>query len=60
MTSSERAELINYKMARAQQTLAEVDLLINNKLFHTAVNRLYYAGFYAVSALLWFLAISCG
>ena len=52
MNSVERAELVAYKMSRAKETLAEVEVQINNKLFHTAVNRLYYACFYAVSALL--------
>jgi len=52
MNNAERAELVAYKMLRAKETLAEVDVQIKNKLFHTAVNRLYYACFYAVSALL--------
>jgi uncharacterized protein (UPF0332 family) len=52
MNDAERVELVAYKMSRAKETLAEVDLQIKNKLFHTAVNRLYYACFYAVSALL--------
>ena len=52
MTDLERAELVAYKMLRARETLDEVVLQIKNELYHTAVNRLYYAGFYAVSALL--------
>ena len=52
MNNEERAELVGYKMARARETLTEVKLQISNKLFHTAINRLYYACFYAVSALL--------
>ena len=52
MTIAERDELVAYKMLRAKETLEEVELQIENKLFHTAINRLYYAGFYAVSALL--------
>ena len=52
MNNAQRAELVAYKMSRAKETLAEVEVLIKNKLLHTAVNRLYYACFYAVSALL--------
>ncbi len=52
MNNTERAELVAYKMLRAKETLIEVELQIKNKLLHTAVNRLYYACFYAVSALL--------
>lgn len=52
MNSAERAELVTYKIARAKETLAEIDDHIKNQLFHTSVNRLYYACFYAVSALL--------
>jgi len=52
MNNAERAELVAYKMSRAKETLAEVEVQIKNELFHTAVNRLYYACFYAVSALL--------
>jgi len=52
MNSEERVQLVAYKLSRARETLAEVEILIKNKLLHTAVNRLYYACFYAVSALL--------
>jgi uncharacterized protein (UPF0332 family) len=52
MNNAERAELVAYKISRAKETLAEVDTHIKNKVLHTAVNRVYYACFYAVSALL--------
>ncbi len=39
-------------MARAEETLRDAELLIRNGSLHGAVNRLYYACFYAVSALL--------
>jgi len=44
--------LISYRLARADEVLQEVDLHIKNGLWITAVNRLYYACFYAVTALL--------
>jgi uncharacterized protein (UPF0332 family) len=39
-------------MERAKETYREVEVLINNALYNGAVNRLYYACFYAVTALL--------
>jgi uncharacterized protein (UPF0332 family) len=52
MTNEQKQDLIQYRFVNAQKTLAEVDVLIQNNLCNTAVNRLYYACFYAVSALL--------
>ena len=52
MNKSEREELIKYRINRAFQTLKEVDILIENKLWSTAINRLYYGCYYAVIALL--------
>ncbi|MES2702695.1 MAG: HEPN domain-containing protein [Bacteroidota bacterium] len=52
MTDEERISVINYRVRRARETLVEVQFLIDNSLFYTAVNRLYYACFYAVSGLL--------
>jgi hypothetical protein len=48
----EVAELVRYRLARARESLAEAELLLGNDHVRTAVNRLYYACFYAVSALL--------
>lgn len=45
-------DLINYRISRAKETLKEVQLLLENGLWNTAVNRLYYACYYAVIALL--------
>jgi len=52
MNDSEREELILYRISRALHTLQEVDILIENQLWSTAINRLYYACYYAVIALL--------
>jgi uncharacterized protein len=52
MTGMEREALVRYKIGKAQDTLNEVPLHIQNELWTTAVNRLYYSCFYAVSALL--------
>ena len=52
MTENEKLEMISYRIKRARDTFQEVQLHIENKLWTTAVNRLYYACYYAVSALL--------
>lgn len=44
--------LIQYRLARAHETLSEAELLARAGLWHGCVNRLYYACFYAVSTLL--------
>lgn len=45
-------ELIQYRLEKANQTLEDARLLANAKRWNPCVNRLYYACFYAVSALL--------
>jgi uncharacterized protein len=52
MNSRERRELVVYRIGKAKDTLKEVDTLIINKFWNTSVNRLYYACYYAVIALL--------
>ena len=52
MTKSRDLDLITYRMNRARETFREVDIHIQNKLWNTAVNRLYYACYYAITALL--------
>jgi uncharacterized protein (UPF0332 family) len=45
-------DLVNYRMARAKETLQEAQTLGNSALWNGAINRLYYACFYMVDALL--------
>ena len=52
MNETERKELVDYRIRRAHNTLGEVNLHIENELWNTTVNRLYYACYYAVIALL--------
>ena len=52
MKDEQKLKLIQYRINRAQETLEEVNILIKNKLWSTAINRLYYACYYAVIALL--------
>ena len=47
-----RADLVKYRIERADETLIEARLLAKESYFNAAFNRLYYACFYAVLALL--------
>lgn len=44
--------LVVYRLERANETLLEAQTLIENNFFNAAVNRIYYACYYAVIALL--------
>jgi uncharacterized protein (UPF0332 family) len=44
--------LAQHRIARAHSALHEADLLIEQQLFSGALNRVYYAAFYAARALL--------
>lgn len=44
--------LASHRLARAREALAEADLLISATRWNGALNRLYYALFYAARALL--------
>lgn len=52
MTAYQREDYIRYRIEWAKETLVEVEKHVENCFWNTAVNRLYYACFYAVSALL--------
>lgn len=52
MTESERQTYIRYRLEKAETTLAEAKLLAQNGYWNTCGNRLYYACFYAITALL--------
>lgn len=47
-----RQAIVIYRLQRAKETLEEIDHLIESGYYNTAINRLYYACFYTVSALL--------
>jgi len=44
--------LIKYRIERANETLLEAKTLVNNNFYNAAVNRLYYACYYSLTALL--------
>ena len=45
-------EFVYYRIKRAEETLSEADLLAKNGYFSGAINRLYYASYYIITALL--------
>lgn len=52
MTFSDKAEYIRYRLETSYTTFEAARVLADNGFWNSAVNRLYYSLFYAVSALL--------
>jgi uncharacterized protein (UPF0332 family) len=52
MSTIKPDDYIKYRLQRAKETISETRILIENKLWNTAINRMYHACFYAVGALL--------
>lgn len=52
MTNEERREYAKYRIESAHKTLEAAKVLSENGFWNSTVNRLYYAVFYAVNALL--------
>lgn len=52
MTAGSRKDYINYRFHRAKETLEEAHILAEKERWNAVVNRLYYASFYAVIAVL--------
>jgi uncharacterized protein (UPF0332 family) len=52
MTEQERNDLVGFRIKKAKDTLRDTAILIENQLWSVAINRLYYACYYAVIALL--------
>ena len=51
MNQEERNELINYRISQANETISDVELLLQFKKYRSAVSRIYYGMFYALLAL---------
>ncbi|MDO9614399.1 MAG: HEPN domain-containing protein [Bacteroidota bacterium] len=51
LEENERTELIKYRLEEARETIADVQLLIDNDRLRAAVNRIYYGMFYSLLAL---------
>ncbi len=45
-------DLINYRIARARDTYDDAQILAEKEKWNSTINRLYYAAYYAVTALL--------
>lgn len=52
LTDTDRTEIAKYRLEKAYRTYNEAIGSIENGYVETAANRLYYAAYYAVSALL--------
>lgn len=49
--NTDKSELIQYRIQQAKETLAEIEILLQNRLHRIAVNRIYYGMFYMLLAL---------
>ncbi len=52
LTDEERKALVANKVRRSRETWIEAKGIIESKYWHAAANRMYYACYYMVSALL--------
>ena len=52
LTEIDRQEVVKYRLKKAWNVFAQIPVLIENKFYATAANRLYYACYYAATALL--------
>lgn len=52
LTEDERKALVANKVRRSRETWVEAKGIIESKYWHSAANRMYYACYYMVSALL--------
>lgn len=52
LDAKSRYDLVEYKCEKAHQALSEADVLGQANFYNAAVNRLYYAVYYAASALM--------
>lgn len=51
MTPEQRSDIILYRLDSARNLLLEIESHIERGFYNTAMNRMYYACFYAASAL---------
>jgi uncharacterized protein (UPF0332 family) len=52
MTNSSHHDLIKYRLERAKDTLDDARILADKEKWNSTINRLYYAAYYAIIALL--------
>ncbi len=51
LSENDRKQLIEYRLEQANETVSDVQLLIENNRLRSAINRIYYGIFYALLAL---------
>jgi uncharacterized protein (UPF0332 family) len=51
LTENQKHELIRHRLARADEAINDAHLLIENKSYRAAINRIYYGMFYSLLAL---------
>ena len=52
LNETDRKAVVKFRLEKARDTFAEIPVLIENRFYRNAANRLYYACFYAITALL--------
>jgi len=52
MKDVERKDYVNYRIEKSIETFEVAELLYANSKWNSTINRLYYACFYAITALL--------
>ncbi len=52
MEEDVKRDIVCYRRQKAYDLIDDVDVLIDNELWNSTVNRMYYACFHIVSALL--------
>lgn len=52
LTENEREIIVNLELEKAQNTFSDMEYCVQGKKWESAANRLYYALFHAMSALL--------
>ena len=52
MKPDDRNTYVMYRLEKSEETFEVALLLVENKKWNSAMNRLYYAAFYSISALL--------
>lgn len=60
LDSDSRQAIVTYRIEKSHTAMKEASVLAENHFYDSAVTRLYYACFYAASALLISKGIECG
>jgi uncharacterized protein (UPF0332 family) len=57
MTQNDRDAYARYRFEKAEEAFSAAEVLVKHQLWNAAINRLYYAAYYAVSGILTKLGI---